>query len=74
MSRKAQVKVSTLVAVSPAEAFRVFTEEVDLWWKRSMRFLGSPPNDSYSNSGRRHRRCLWRETETASFVSGQSLR
>lgn len=38
MSQKARVKVTTVVAVTPLEAFRVFTKEADLWWKRSMRF------------------------------------
>jgi uncharacterized protein YndB with AHSA1/START domain len=33
-----RVRVSTVVAVAPEEAFRVFTEDVDLWWKRSPRF------------------------------------
>ncbi len=28
------VTVSTLVAVDPDNAFRLFTEEVDLWWRR----------------------------------------
>lgn len=29
------VRVTTLVAVDPQVAFRVFTEEIDLWWRRS---------------------------------------
>jgi uncharacterized protein YndB with AHSA1/START domain len=32
------VTVSTEVAVGPAEAFRLFTEEVDAWWGRGPRF------------------------------------
>ncbi|HKO47770.1 MAG TPA: hypothetical protein VJV79_08605 [Polyangiaceae bacterium] len=29
-----QCVVSILVEVPPAEAFRVFTEEIDAWWLR----------------------------------------
>jgi uncharacterized protein YndB with AHSA1/START domain len=36
------VTVTTLVAVDPATAFEVFTEEVDAWWKRGPRFRFSP--------------------------------
>lgn len=32
------VVVSTVVAVDPASAFAIFTEDVDLWWKRGPRF------------------------------------
>jgi uncharacterized protein YndB with AHSA1/START domain len=38
MTEPPRVRVSTLVAVNPEEAFRVFTEEIDAWWKRSPRF------------------------------------
>lgn len=33
-----QAKVSVAVAVPPSEAFRVFTEEIELWWRRGPRF------------------------------------
>lgn len=33
-----QVKVSVLVEVEPPEAFRVFTEEIDLWWRRGLKY------------------------------------
>jgi uncharacterized protein YndB with AHSA1/START domain len=33
-----QVTVSVSVAVEPAAAFRVFTEETDLWWRRGMAY------------------------------------
>jgi len=32
------VRVTTTVAVDPATAFAVFTEEVDLWWRRGPRY------------------------------------
>jgi uncharacterized protein YndB with AHSA1/START domain len=33
-----QATVSVLVKVPPAEAFRVFTEEIDRWWRRGLRY------------------------------------
>jgi uncharacterized protein YndB with AHSA1/START domain len=33
-----QARVSVSVAVPPAEAFRVFTEEIDLWWRRGLKY------------------------------------
>jgi uncharacterized protein YndB with AHSA1/START domain len=33
-----QAKISVLVGVPPSEAFRVFTEEIDLWWRTGMRY------------------------------------
>lgn len=30
--------VSVLVAVEPSEAFRVFTEEIDAWWRRGLKY------------------------------------
>lgn len=33
-----QARVSVLVEVPPPEAFRVFTEEIDSWWRRGRRY------------------------------------
>jgi uncharacterized protein YndB with AHSA1/START domain len=33
-----RARVSVLVAVSPADAFEVFTKEIDLWWKQGPKF------------------------------------
>jgi uncharacterized protein YndB with AHSA1/START domain len=33
-----QARVSVLVAVSPDVAFRVFTEEIDQWWRRGPKY------------------------------------
>ena len=33
-----QARVTVTVAVAPAEAFRVFTEDIDRWWRRGPRF------------------------------------
>lgn len=38
MSATDSVVVTTLVAVDPATAFEVFTEDVDRWWKRGPRY------------------------------------
>jgi uncharacterized protein YndB with AHSA1/START domain len=36
-----QVRVSVQVAVDVDEAFRIFTEEIDRWWRRGPRFRAS---------------------------------
>jgi uncharacterized protein YndB with AHSA1/START domain len=33
-----QARVSVLVKVPPDVAFQVFTEEIDLWWRRGLRY------------------------------------
>ena len=33
-----QARVSVLVHVDRARAFRVFTEEIDLWWRRGLKY------------------------------------
>jgi uncharacterized protein YndB with AHSA1/START domain len=33
-----EVNVSVLVAVEPDQAFRVFTEEIDQWWRRGLKY------------------------------------
>ncbi|MCY1016237.1 SRPBCC domain-containing protein [Pyxidicoccus sp. MSG2] len=33
-----RARVTTFVAVSPLDAFEVFTQETDLWWKKGPRF------------------------------------
>ena len=38
MSATDRVRVTTVVAVEPAEAFELFTADVDLWWRRGPRF------------------------------------
>lgn len=40
-----RVAVTTVVAVDPATAFEVFTDEVDAWWKRGPRFRWRPGQD-----------------------------
>ncbi len=39
-----QARVTVSVAVPPEEAFRVFTQEVNLWWRRGRRFRSAPGN------------------------------
>jgi uncharacterized protein YndB with AHSA1/START domain len=36
-----QVRVSVLVAVPPAAAFEIFTQEIDRWWRRGPRLRAS---------------------------------
>ena len=33
-----RARVSVLVKVEPAAAFRIFTEEIDLWWRRGLKY------------------------------------
>jgi uncharacterized protein YndB with AHSA1/START domain len=33
-----QARASVLVAVAPDAAFRIFTEEIDQWWRRGMKY------------------------------------
>ena len=37
-----EARVTVGLGVAPAEAFRVFTEEIDLWWRRGRRFRNAP--------------------------------
>jgi len=37
-----QARVTVSVAVPPAEAWRLFTTEIDLWWRRGRRFRNAP--------------------------------
>ena len=37
------VRVCTLLKVPPAEAFRVFTEEIDRWWRRGLKYRVQGP-------------------------------
>ena len=39
-----QARITVSVAVPPEEAFRVFTQEVNLWWRRGRRFRSAPGN------------------------------
>jgi uncharacterized protein YndB with AHSA1/START domain len=39
-----QVTVSVSLAVEPAAAFRVFTEETDLWWRRGIAYRAAGRN------------------------------
>jgi uncharacterized protein YndB with AHSA1/START domain len=37
-----RARATVAIAVAPAEAFRIFTEEIDLWWRRGRRFRNAP--------------------------------
>ena len=40
-----QARVSIVVGVPPEVAFRIFTEEIDLWWRRGLKYrmVGTSP-------------------------------
>lgn len=38
MVRGDQAKVTVLVHVAPADAFRIFTEEIDGWWRAGLKY------------------------------------
>jgi uncharacterized protein YndB with AHSA1/START domain len=46
-------KISVFVAVSPRDAFEVFTQEIDLWWRRGVayRIGGKQPGQLYFEPG-----------------------
>jgi hypothetical protein len=46
-------RVVTYVEVSPLDAFEVFTDEVDVWWRRGPRFRSGGPDSelSFENEG-----------------------
>jgi uncharacterized protein YndB with AHSA1/START domain len=46
MSTTDAVTVTTVVAVDPATAFEVFTEEIDAWWKHGPRYRVDPTRKS----------------------------
>lgn len=50
-------RVITFVEVSPQDAFEVFTDEVDLWWRRGPRFRGGGPDSElcFESDGRGRR-------------------
>ncbi len=41
-----RARVSVAVAVSPAEAFEIFTGEIDRWWRRGLKFRHSAARSS----------------------------
>jgi hypothetical protein len=48
VSESETARVTTFVDVSPEAAFEVFTEEVDIWWRRGPRFRGGGPQSELS--------------------------
>jgi uncharacterized protein YndB with AHSA1/START domain len=58
-------RVSVFVRVPPAEAFRVFTEEIDAWWRSGPRFrvMGREPGRLRLHEGKL--------TETVILASGR---
>ena len=46
MKRADRVRVTTFVEVAPGDAFAVFTEETNLWWRRGVKYRVSSEPDS----------------------------
>jgi uncharacterized protein YndB with AHSA1/START domain len=46
MSGSDSARVTTFVGVSPEDAFAVFTEQIDRWWRRGPRFRGGDSGGS----------------------------
>ena len=42
-----QARATVLVRVEPAEAFRIFTEEIDAWWRRGIRYRAARGNRGF---------------------------
>jgi len=49
-----QAVATVTVAVPPADAFRLFTEQIDLWWRRGPRFRSAPAGGTGATSGIMH--------------------
>src|SRR5438105_6341475 len=48
-----QARVSVVVGVPPEVAFRIFTEEIDLWWRRGLKYraAGAGPGTIHLEPG-----------------------
>ena len=65
-----QATVSVFVAVAPADAFDVFTREIDLWWRRGFKYrlAGRRPGTLYFEPGVGGRLLESFETESGTRV------
>lgn len=45
MIEEGSIRITTSVAVAPEDAFRIFTEEIDDWWRRGPAFRGTMDGD-----------------------------
>jgi uncharacterized protein YndB with AHSA1/START domain len=65
-----QATVSVFVAVTPADAFDVFTKETDLWWRRGFKYrlAGRRPGTLYFEPGVGGRLLESFETESGTHV------
>lgn len=65
-----QATVSVFVAVAPADAFDVFTQETDLWWRRGFKYrlAGRRPGTVYFEPGVGGRLLESFETESGTRV------
>jgi Activator of Hsp90 ATPase homolog 1-like protein len=65
-----QATISVFVAVTPADAFDVFTRETDLWWRRGLKYrlAGRRPGTLYFEPGAGGRLLESFETESGTRV------
>ena len=76
MSATDSVVVTIRVGVPPAEAFEVFTNEIDAWWRRGPRFRvrGSGPSTLRFEGGLGGRLVeIWDESRGEQFEHGRIL-
>ena len=72
MTSRDTARVTTFVAVAPDTAFEVFTQEVDLWWRRGPRFRAHQASElSFENDA--HGRRLVERTPDEVFEIGRVL-
>jgi uncharacterized protein YndB with AHSA1/START domain len=71
MSLAEVARVTTFVQVSPLDAFEVFTQEVDLWWRRGPRFRGGGPDSELVFEEDERGRCLIERGKDGTFELGR---
>jgi uncharacterized protein YndB with AHSA1/START domain len=73
MKRADRARVTTFVAVAPRDAFAVFTEETDLWWRKGPRFRFSSETGVIRFEGKEGGRLVEKFANGAEFVAGKIL-
>ena len=66
-------KVTTFVETTPDEAFRIFTEEIDAWWRPSPRFRGGGTTSALRFEAAAGERRLVEAGDAGAFVIGKVL-
>jgi uncharacterized protein YndB with AHSA1/START domain len=71
MTSTDRIKVSTFVAVAPADAFEIFTQDIDRWWRRAPRFRDKPDAGVIRFEGTPERRLVEADASGACFEIGR---